>query len=48
MVDDDGQAVDSRIVVRDVVSIAALCELAEETAAAVTSTSSRPNSWRYG
>ena len=32
VVDDDGRAVDSRSVVRETVSIAALCELAEETA----------------
>lgn len=32
VVDDDGHAVESRGLVRDTVSIAALCELAEETA----------------
>ena len=32
VVDDAGRAVDNRLVVRDTVSIAALCELAEETA----------------
>jgi hypothetical protein len=32
VVDDDGKVIDSRDLVRDTVSIAALCELAEETA----------------